>query len=200
MSNLEYSDKDHIATNLLNRPEKLNTATPEMVCTLARNAMEGVNMTEKRRIKTMEELKAWIGKEVAIGKWITITQDQINKFADVSGDHQWIHVDVERANRESPYKTTIAQGNLTVSLLTSMERNTDVELPPAKAHVNYGFNKIRFTGVVPVNSRVRGRFRLIEIKEVGPMTHMIVWGVTGELEGQAKPILIAEKIQRRTSA
>lgn len=154
-------------------------------------------MSEKVVIKTMEELRGWVGKEVAVGRWLTITQDMINKFAEASGDFQWIHVDVERCKKESPFKTTIAHGNLTFCQLSSMARNADVELPPSKMGVNYGMNKVRYTGVVPVNSRIRGRYKLLEIKDVDAKTSLITWGVTGEREGEAKPVLIAETLSRR---
>ena len=156
-------------------------------------------MSDKVVIKTVAELKTWIGKEVAVGRWITVTQDQINKFAEASGDYQWIHVDVERCKKESPFKTTIAHGNLTYTLLSSIARNSDVELPPSKMGINYGANKIRFTGVVPVGSRIRGRYKLLDLKEVDEKTLLVTWGVTGELEGRDKPILIAETLSRRSA-
>lgn len=156
-------------------------------------------MTDKVAIKTMEELRTWIGKEVAVGRWITVTQDLINKFAEASGDYQWIHVDVERCRKESPFKTTIAHGNLTFCLLSSIARNSDVELPPSKMGVNYGSNKIRFTGVVPSGSRIRGRYKLLDVKDIDPKTVLLAWGVTGEIEGGEKPILIAESLSRRSA-
>jgi len=156
-------------------------------------------MSDKVVIKTVEELKTWVGKEVAVGNWITITQDLINKFAEASGDYQWIHVDVERCKKESPFKSTIAHGNLTFCVLSSIARNADVELPPAKMGVNYGSNKIRYTGIVPVGSRVRGRYKLLEVKDVDAKTIMVNWGVTGEIEGGEKPVLIAETLSRRSA-
>lgn len=150
-------------------------------------------------IKTVAELKSWVGKEVAVGKWITVTQDLIDKFAEASGDFQWIHVDVERCKTESPFKTTIAHGNLTFCLLSSIARNADVELPPAKMGINYGVNKIRYTGVVPVGSKIRGRYKLLDVKDVDEKTILLTWGVTGELEGREKPILIAEALSRRSA-
>ena len=156
-------------------------------------------MSDKVVIGTVAELKTWIGKEVAVGKWITVTQDLINKFAEASGDFQWIHVDVERCKKESPFKTTIAHGNLTFCLLSSIARNADVELPPSKMGINYGANKIRFTGVVPVGSRIRGRYKLLDVKDVDANTILLSWGVTGEIEGGDKPILIAETLSRRSA-
>ena len=156
-------------------------------------------MSDKVVINTVAELRGWIGKEVAVGKWITVTQDLINKFAEASGDFQWIHVDVERCKKESPFKTPIAHGNLTFCLLSSIARNADVELPHSKMGINYGVNKIRFTGVVPVGSKIRGRYKLLDLKEVDDKTIQLTWGVTGELEGREKPILIAESLSRRSA-
>jgi acyl dehydratase len=156
-------------------------------------------MSDKVVIGTVAELRTWIGKEVAVGKWITITQDLINKFAEASGDYQWIHVDVERCAKESPFKKTIAHGNLTFCVLSSIARNADVELPPSKMGINYGVNKIRYTGVVPVGSKIRGRYKLLDVKDVDPKTILLTWGVTGEIEGGEKPILIAETLSRRSA-
>jgi len=156
-------------------------------------------MSEKVVIGTLAELKTWVGKEIAVGRWITVTQDLINKFAEASGDFQWIHVDVERCRKESPFKTTIAHGNLTFCLLSSIARNADVELPPSKMGINYGSNKIRYTGVVPSGSKIRGRYKLLDVKDVDAKTILLTWGVTGEIEGGEKPILIAETLSRRSA-
>ena len=156
-------------------------------------------MSDKVVISTVEELKTWIGKEVAVGHWITITQELINKFAEASGDYQWIHVDVERCTKESPFKKPIAHGNLSFCQLSSIARNADVELPPTKLGINYGVNKIRYTGVVPVGSKIRGRYKLLDVKDVDGGNILITWGVTGELEGREKPILIAESLSRRSA-
>ena len=150
-------------------------------------------------IGTVAELRSWIGKEVAVGRWITVTQDMINKFAEASGDYQWIHVDVERCAKESPFKKTIAHGNLSFCQLSSIARNADIELPPSKMGVNYGSNRIRFTGVVPVDSRIRGRYKLLDVKDIDAKTILLTWGVTGEIEGGDKPILIAESLSRRSA-
>ncbi len=156
-------------------------------------------MSDKVVIETVDELKGWVGKEVAVGRWITVTQAMIDKFAEASGDFQWIHVDVERCKKESPFKTPIAHGNLTFCLLSSIARNADVELPPSKMGINYGANKIRFTGVVPVGSKIRGRYKLLDVKDVDAKTLLLTWGVTGEIEGGDKPILIAESLSRRSA-
>ena len=156
-------------------------------------------MSEAVAIRTLDELKSWVGKEVAVGRWITVTQEMINKFAEASGDFQWIHVDVERCERESPFKKPIAHGNLTFCLLSSITRNADVELPYTRMGINYGMNRVRFTGVVPVGSRIRGRYKLLDLKEVDAKTILLTWGVTGELEGSEKPVLIAETLSRRSA-
>ena len=156
-------------------------------------------MSDKVAIRTVDELKTWIGKEIAVGKWITVTQDLIDKFAEASGDYQWIHVDVERCAKESPFRKTIAHGNLSFCQLSSITRNADVELPPTKMGINYGVNKIRYTGIVPVGSKIRGRYKLLDIKDVDDKTILLTWGVTGELEGREKPILIAESLSRRSA-
>ena len=156
-------------------------------------------MADKVVINTVAELKTWIGKEVAVGRWITVTQDLINKFAEASGDFQWIHVDAERCEKESPFKKPIAHGNLTFCILSSIARNADVDLPPSKMGINYGTNKVRFTGVVPVGSRIRGRYKLLDVKDIDAKTILVNWGVTGEIEGSEKPILIAETLSRRSA-
>ena len=156
-------------------------------------------MSDKVVINTVAELRGWIGREVAVGKWITVTQEMINTFAEASGDFQWIHVDVERCAKESPFKKTIAHGNLSFCQLSSIARNADVQLPPTKLGINYGVNKIRYTGVVPVGSKIRGRYKLLDVKDVDDKTILLTWGVTGEIEGGQKPILIAETLSRRSA-
>ena len=107
---------------------------------------------------TLDDLRTQVGKEVGISAWREVTQSQIDQFAEVTGDHQWIHIDQERAKRESPYGTTIAHGFLTVALLSQLI-NEAVEIEgDFKLRVNYGFNRLRFTGAVPSGARIRGRF------------------------------------------
>jgi len=142
----------------------------------------------------MDELRGWLGREVAVGRWRHITQEVINQYAEAVDDHNWLHVDVERCKRESPHKTTIAHGNLIYGLLCAIRRNADIELPPAKSMLTYGTNKIRFSGVVPAGSRVRGHYTPIEIQEVDDKKRKIIWEVTGELEGSQKPVLITHWI------
>jgi acyl dehydratase len=148
-----------------------------------------------RLIHGIDELKTLLGQEVASSGWHTVTQDRINRFADVSGDHQWIHVDEERARRESPYGTTIAHGFLTVSLLSGlMEEAVDIQ-GTYKMKINYGFNRLRFTGAVPAGSRIRAQYTLNSVKDVEGGAE-IAWGVVVEVEGQRKPALVAEWLLR----
>jgi len=146
-------------------------------------------------IPGIDRLKDWVGKEVALTEWMTVTQEHIDEFADATGDDQWIHVDRERAARESPYKTTVAHGFLTLSLLPRFFTDA-VEIRGARMGINYGLNRVRFTGPVPAGSRVRARFRLASAEGIEQGVQM-VWNVNVELEGADKPVLVAEWITRR---
>lgn len=147
-----------------------------------------------RNIASMEELKSLLGQEVAVTDWFSVSQERINLFAEATGDHQWIHLDAERARKESPFGTTIAHGFLTLSLLPMILQNA-VSMPASKMSVNYGLNKVRFPSPVPSGSRVRGR---ITLKEVGDIEggYQIGWLVTLEREGGDKPVCVAELIAR----
>ena len=142
----------------------------------------------------LADMQPMVGQEIAISDWITITQERINQFAEATGDHQWIHVDAERA-KNSPFKSTIAHGFLTLSLIPSFSEPS-IKVKSIKMGVNYGLNKVRFTNPVKVDSRVRGRFVL---KAFDPIEGgaQITMSVTVEIEGQAKPACIAESISRR---
>lgn len=145
-------------------------------------------------IPGIARLKDWVGKEIVTG-WLTVSQERIDGFARASGDDQWIHVDRERAARESPYRTTVAHGFLTLSLLSYLMREA-VEIQGTRLGINYGLNRVRFTGPVPAGSRVRARFRLATVEDIeqGVQT---TWDVTVEREGEEKPVLVAEWITRR---
>jgi acyl dehydratase len=146
----------------------------------------------------MTDLKAKVGTEEKVGDWITVDQKRINLFADATEDHQWIHVDAERATRESPYKSTIAHGFLTLSLLPALSREIQggaSPFPGVKLAVNYGLNKVRFPAPVKVNSRIRSRSKLKQVEEVAGALQL-VREVTVEVEGQDKPCCIAETIAR----
>jgi|SRR5882672_2099041 len=146
-------------------------------------------------IPGIDRLKEWVGKEVVVTDWLSVTQERIDEFAAATGDDQWIHVDRGRAARESPYGTTVAHGFLTLSLLPHLMREA-VDLQGARMGINYGLNRVRFTAPVPAGSRVRARFRLAaaEVIEGGMQT---VWSVTVEREGEAKPVLVAEWVTQR---
>jgi acyl dehydratase len=143
----------------------------------------------------LEELRTRVGQEVGVSPWHTVTQEQINRFAEVTGDDQWIHCDVERARRESPYGTTIAHGFLTVSLMSKFAKEAVAIEGPYKMRINYGFNRLRFTGGVPAGSRIRAHFMLNSIKDVEGGVE-IAWGVSVEVEGREKPAVIAEWLGR----
>ncbi|MCW3783606.1 MaoC family dehydratase [Defluviimonas salinarum] len=139
--------------------------------------------------------EALMGKELGVSDWYTITQAQIDQFADCTNDHQFVHVDPVAAAK-TPFGTTIAHGFLTLSMLSSMV----YEIPSIEGvvmGVNCGFGKVRFVSPVKVNARVRGRFVLTEMKEIRPGELQILLSVTVEIEGQEKPALIAEWIGRR---
>ncbi|MCX7913145.1 MAG: MaoC family dehydratase [Thermodesulfovibrionales bacterium] len=152
-------------------------------------------MMAVKEITSVEELLSLVGKEVSITDWLEITQDRINKFADVSGDYQWIHIDVERAKRESPYRTTIAHGFLTLSLLTLLESQAIKLKMPYKMRINYGLNKVRFPAPVPAGSKIRASLKLIAVEEISKGLQLI-WNVSIEREGSAKPCCVAEWILR----
>jgi len=144
---------------------------------------------------TLDELRTRVGQEIGISNWREITQSQIDQFAEVTGDHQWIHIDQERAKRESPYGSTIAHGFLTVALLSQLI-NEAVEIEgDFKLRVNYGFNRLRFTGAVPSGARIRGRFTLQSIKDVDGGVEL-TWLSIVEVEGRDKPALVAEWLGR----
>lgn len=156
-----------------------------------------------RTIASLEELETLQGQEVAISDWFEITQQQVNLFAEATGDHQWIHVDVERAKRESPFGAPIAHGFLTLSLLPQFMHNA-IHMEGVKMGVNYGLNRVRFTSPVPVGSRLRARVKLLKVERLEPAGNGLVgaqstWEVTIEREGSERPVCVAESISRRYS-
>jgi len=140
---------------------------------------------------TPETIKTIIGKEVGLSDWVVITQDMINQFADLTRDHQFIHVDPERA-KKTPLGGTIAHGFLTLSMLGSFVYATDFAMANATMGFNYGLNKVRFITPVKTGSRVRGRFTLKSMEERAPGQFMATCEVIVEIEGEAKPALTAE--------
>jgi len=148
-----------------------------------------------RVVLGIDELKTLVGQELGASEWHVVSQEQIDKFAEVTGDNQWIHVDAERAKRESPYGAPIAHGFLTMSLLSGLIKEAVEIRGDYKMKINYGFNRLRFTGGVPAGSRVRAKYALSSVKDVEGGVE-IAWGVTVEVEGQAKPALVAEWLGR----
>jgi acyl dehydratase len=147
-----------------------------------------------RTFETIAEFKDLVGQEIGVSDWITVTQERIQLFADATNDHQWIHVDVERA-KAGPFGTTIAHGFLTLSLLPEMAASA-FGVRETRMGVNYGLNKVRFPAPVPSGSRIRGRFKLIGYEPLDGGAQMTVQ-VTMEREGSDKPVCIAESIGRR---
>lgn len=150
-----------------------------------------------REIASLAALKELIGQEVAVSDWVQITQERVNLFAEATGDRQWIHVDVERSRKESPFGGTVAHGFLTLSLLPKLMESA-IAMPDVKMGVNYGLNKVRFTAPVPVGSRIRARMKLLTVDDI-PGGAQVSWEVTMEREGSDKPVCIAESIARRYS-
>jgi len=143
----------------------------------------------------IDELQASIGREAGVSDWLTVTQELIDGFAALTGDQQWIHVDPERARRESPFGTTVAHGFLTVALLSklvSQAVNLQIE---SKMRINYGFNRLRFPAPVLAGSRIRAHVTPTAIREIDGGVE-IAWGVTVETENQPKPALAAEWLVR----
>lgn len=147
-----------------------------------------------RIFPTLQDLAACAGQNVAVSDWITITQAQVNLFAQATGDHQWIHVDVERA-RSGPFKAPIAHGFLTLSLLPQFFASA-LRVEQTGMGVNYGLNKVRFTAPVPVGSRLRAHLHLLECVPVEGAGMQMTWNVTVECEGVDKPVCVAQSLAR----
>jgi acyl dehydratase len=147
----------------------------------------------------IEDLRGLIGQEVGPSDWRTVTQEDIDAFAELSGDDQWIHVDTERAARESPFGTTIAHGNLTLSMIDGFRKSL-LQTEGFALGVNYGWNKVRFAAPVPSGSRLRATAQVISIDEVGGGWFQVVTKFTVEIEGNEKPACIAESVGRALPA
>ena len=147
-----------------------------------------------KRFNTLAELQTLVGQELGASDWIVVDQQRINLFADATGDHQWIHVDAVRS-AAGPFGTTVAHGFLTLSLLPEMSASA-FAIDDAKMGVNYGLNRVRFPSPVPVNSRLRGHFKLLSFEPIQGGAQIVV-EVTMEREGSDKPVCVAESIARR---
>ncbi|MBN9048600.1 MAG: MaoC family dehydratase [Rhizobiales bacterium] len=143
-------------------------------------------------VDTPAELAAHAGQELGVGNWLLVDQERINGFADATGDHQWIHVDVERAAREAPGGKTIAHGYLTLSLLPLLSQ-TVFKIRRRSRGINYGTDKVRFISPVPAGSRIRARQRLLSATPVDG-GYRFVYETTVEIEGQERPALVAQNI------
>lgn len=146
------------------------------------------------QIESIAELANYAGKEVGISDWLEVSQERIDQFADASEDRQWIHVDRDRAARESPFKTTIAHGFLTLSLLSALAKGT-ISVGGVRMGINYGLNRVRFVSPVPAGARIRGRFTLATLEEIKGGVQS-TWNVTVEREGSDKPCCVAEWLVR----
>jgi acyl dehydratase len=144
-------------------------------------------------VERPEELLQHVGRELGPSEWMTVEQAMIDKFADATGDHQWIHVDVERAKREMPGGKTIAHGYLTLSLVPRLAA-TLVKVTRRRHGLNYGSNKVRFTNTVPAGTRIRLKQRLANVEPVAGNGFRVTSEMTVEIEGQERPALIAEVI------
>ncbi len=147
-----------------------------------------------RRIESVTELQSLAGQEVAVSDWLEVSQERINLFAEATEDRQWIHTESERARRESPFKTTVAHGFLTLSLLSVLMKGA-IEVGGLRLGINYGMNRVRFVNPVPSGARIRGRFTLAAIEEIKGGAQA-TWNVTVEREGAAKPCCVAEWLVR----
>jgi acyl dehydratase len=150
-----------------------------------------VLMVETRDFAALREQ---IGQEIAVSDWFEISQERITRFAETTEDRQWIHVDPARAAVESPFKTTIAHGFLTLSMTSAMIRSA-LAFPTIRMAINYGLNKVRFIAPVPAGSRIRARFSPVAVEEIGE-NYQVIWGITIERDGSEKPCAIVEWIVR----
>jgi acyl dehydratase len=148
-----------------------------------------------RVFSTLQQMADLVGQELAVSDWIEITQERINQFALATGDHQWIHVDPQRAS-QGPFGTPIAHGFLTLSLMPAFF-DSAMKIDDIRMAVNYGVNKVRFTSPVPVGSRLRARISLKSAEPIEPRGYQLTYAVVVEREGADKPVCVAETIARR---
>ena len=139
------------------------------------------------------QMQAMCGSEIGVSDWLKITQERIQAFADATGDHQWIHVDIERARRDSPWGTAVAHGYLTLSLLPLLNQQI-MKVSGIKATINYGLNKLRFPAPVPSGARIRSRLSLLELTDQGDGRYLARFSTIIEIEGADKPACVAENL------
>ena len=147
------------------------------------------------QVEGIEGLKGLLGEQIGPSEWREVTQEDINAFADLSGDHQWIHTDVERAKNESPFGTTVAHGNLTLSMIDGMRLEL-LSSSGFKLGVNYGWNRVRFPAPVPAGSRIRATAEVTEVEDVGGGWWQVLTRFTVEVEGSDKPACVADSVGR----
>ncbi|MEZ0384865.1 MaoC family dehydratase [Mycobacterium sp. pW045] len=147
-----------------------------------------------RTFESIEELAACQGEPIGQSEWVTITQEAVNLFADATGDHQWIHVDPERA-ADGPFGTTIAHGYLTLAMLPKLMAQIS-RLEGVKLAINYGLNKVRFPAPVPVGSKIRAETSVVEVTDVGGGAQQVTYSTTVAIDGSAKPACVAESVVR----
>ena len=143
---------------------------------------------------TYGTIREYLGKEIGVSDWITMDQERIDQFADCTGDHQWIHVDVERARRESPLGSTIAHGFLTLSLLAAMQMELGIVPEGISQALNYGLNRVRFIAPVKAGARIRNRVVLLAAEPQDKGRFLLTFQNTVEIEDEKKPALIAETL------
>ena len=148
-----------------------------------------------KTFRSYSEVASCVGQEVAVTDWVEVTQAQIDRFADATGDHQWIHVDPQRA-AQGPFGTTIAHGFLTLSLLPRF-MEASFAITGARMGMNYGLNRVRFPAPVPVGSRLRAHMKLLSAEPIDNNGYQMAWEITVEREGAVKPVCIAESLARR---
>ncbi len=148
------------------------------------------------RTASPEQMRAAVGTEMGVSNWVTIDQPMVDAFAHLTQDTYFIHVDPERARRETPYGGTIAHGFLTLSLVANMAYEVCPYVEGSKSMVNYGFNRLRFVAPVPTGSRVRARFKLRDFDTSSPTQWQTTYDVTIEIEGAERPALVAEWLGR----
>jgi acyl dehydratase len=146
-------------------------------------------------ISSIDDAVGLVGQELGVGEWKEIDQKRIDAFADVTEDHQWIHIDVERAKTESPYGTTIAHGFLTLSMIPKLSKD-NFQVENAKMAINYGLNKVRFLAAVPSGGRIRARSELVDATKVSDEVVNLTVRQTIELDGSDKPAAVADTIVR----
>jgi acyl dehydratase len=148
-----------------------------------------------RVFESLAELPPLVGQEIAVSDWVTVTQQRIDQFAEATGDHQWIHVDPQRA-ASGPFGTTIAHGYLTLSMLPLFAQSA-LEFRGVRMAVNYGLNRVRFMSPVPVDSELRARFKLVSVEDIAGNGMQVTTEVTVERKGGDRPVCVAEAIARR---